>query len=69
MVRTVDDIPVLTDYMTLTFDAGSGDLVGWEKYSWGTEIGNYEPGVTADEVLEKFAQAQGSRWLVWKIEV
>ncbi len=56
VVRTVNDVPVLTDYVIVSFNAATGELLKWENHSWGTQISNWQASIPVIDVLPRLAK-------------
>ncbi|NLW17284.1 MAG: hypothetical protein GX033_06545, partial [Firmicutes bacterium] len=56
VVRTVNDIPVLTDYAIVSFEATTGELLKWENHNWGTQLGSWQATIPVIDVLPRLAK-------------
>ncbi len=56
VVRTENDIPVLTDYVVVSFDQTTGEQLKWENHSWGTKLNNWQAWVQAETTLSSLAR-------------
>ncbi len=56
VVRTENDIPVLTDYAIVSFNAATGELLKWENHSWGTKLSNWQATIPVIDILPRLAK-------------
>lgn len=56
VVRTENDIPVLTDYAVVSFNAATGEHLKWENHSWGTKLNSWQATIPVIDTLPRLAK-------------
>lgn len=56
VVRTENNIPVLTDYVIVSFNGANGEQLKWENHSWGTKLNSWQATIPVIDTLPRLAK-------------
>ncbi len=56
VVRTMNDIPVLTDYVIVSFNEATGEQLKWENHSWETQLSSWQASIPVIDTLPRLAK-------------